>query len=106
MRGSTRVGFMQPDRSTNFIRRLDSIVAFLPFFESPDFEFGRWETPRSEKPNVLISPYFSLSDTASKFVQAVYDSGWVDTWAESAEARELTENEVGLQSATSEQLAK
>jgi hypothetical protein len=94
------------------IHRLDSIVAFLPLFESPDFKFGHWVTSRPEEPEALIFPHFSLSGTARKFVQTAYDCGWVlsdfdwGSWAETAEAVDLCESRSALDNASPEQLSK
>jgi uncharacterized protein DUF6508 len=93
-------------------RRLDGIVAFLPLFGSPGFDFGHWVTSRPDEPDVLIFPYFMLSVTAEKFVKATYAFGWVvsdfdwQTWAETAEAVDLCENQSALGNASPEQLAK
>jgi hypothetical protein len=68
---------MSPILPDNLLDRLDGIIAFLPWFETPDFKFGHWLASRPEEPDTLIFPYFSFSDTASKFVQAAYAFGWV-----------------------------
>ena len=93
-------------------RRLDGIVAFLPLFGSPGFDFGHWVTSRPDEPDVLIFPYFALSVTAEKFVKATYAFGWVvsdfdwQTWAETTEAAELHDGGNVLENASPEQLAK
>ena len=99
---------MPPPRTGDLACRLDAIVAFLPLFEAPDFEFGRWETSRSDEPTILISPYFSFSDTARQFVQAAYDCNWVLSnfdWQAWAEAAELRDDRDALENASPEQLA-
>jgi hypothetical protein len=94
---------MTSDPTDDSPYRLDGIITFLPLFESPGFEFGHWETPESNEPNVLIAPYFSFSDTGRMFAQAVYDSGWVVAdfdWqrrVDTAEANRLREDRSALE---------
>ena len=103
---------MTYDPSDNFLYRPDGIIAFLPLFESHDFEFGHWKTPQSDEPDVLIPPYFSFSDTATNFVQAAYNYGWVlsdfdwQSWATTAEANALREDRSALETASPKKLAK
>ena len=48
---------------------LRELAAFLPKFEAPGFEFGRWDPTLSEEP-VRRMPFFDLTPVASDFVVA------------------------------------
>jgi Family of unknown function (DUF6508) len=75
--------------------RLAGIAAFLPVFQAPEFEFGRWGGGEKTAGGAITMPYFMLSDEAAAFVQAAYDLGWVlegfdwPTWKETPEAVQL-----------------
>ena len=86
---------------------LRALAAFLPRFEAPDFEFGRWANP----PSVFAS--FELGAIADDFVSACYEAGWVQwpdfdwgTWKNSLEARQLYFDPAALETATPEQLSQ
>jgi hypothetical protein len=87
--------------------RLRGITAFLPHFRAPGFEFGRWEEGREK-----TLGYWSYSDSAQEFHDAVYRFGWTCTdfnWGESmgtAEGRALFEDPGALERASPRQLAK
>jgi hypothetical protein len=93
-------------------RRLAEIVVFLAKFSTPNFEFGRWETQSSDDPNVVCLPFFSLSETATSFVQAAYDLGWVlsgfdwAAWKDTPEAVSLRDDPREVAIATPDQLAR
>ena len=85
--------------------RLDALAEFLPKFESPDFEFGRMESP----PGAM--PFYVLSDTASKFHKTCYQMKWVQPfdwskWKDSPEAIKLRDEPSALEQATPEQLER
>ena len=85
--------------------RLDALVVFLPKFESPDFDFGRMETPPGKM------PYYTLSPLASCFVKTCYEMGWVKPfewadWKDSPEATLLRDDRSALKNATLEHLVR
>jgi hypothetical protein len=92
--------------------RLRGLASFLPAFESPAFEFGKWSNPEFLEDGAFALPFFVLSETAAGFVKAAYDLGWVErdfdwcTWMGSQEARRLRDGPATLAKATSNQLAQ
>ena len=96
----------EPDgRGVTVREGLDSLAALLSKFETPGFVFGRMVVPEHSL------PHFNFSPTASAFVHACYDGGWVHSfdwpeWIESAEYSRLREDPAVLERATPEQLAK
>jgi hypothetical protein len=48
---------------------IDAIIAFLPIFQAKDFKFGELKTEGGIR--------FCFSEEARRFIQAVYDHGWV-----------------------------
>ena len=98
-----------PDRP--LAERLKSIVAFLPQFRAPGFEFGHWEQAPLRPLDVDTVLCFCLSPPAESFLRAAYGYGWVVSgfnwfaWAESSEASSLRDGPEGLRSAAPEQLA-
>ena len=92
---------------------LRKLAAFLPRFEAPDFEFGRWTTPVSPEEGVMFLPGFNLSPVAADFVAACYATGWVQwphfewaRWKDSTEARQLYFDPAALEAATPEQMSR
>ena len=91
--------------------RLHALAEFLPHFESPGFEFGHWECPVSEEPDVIVMPYFVLGSVALTFYKMAYDMDWVrddnwGSWMGTPEAASLRDDPAALARATPEQLAK
>ncbi|NIA13651.1 MAG: hypothetical protein GWP08_06175 [Nitrospiraceae bacterium] len=92
--------------------RLRALAAFLPRFEQPGFEPGKWVHPASEEPGVIIMGHYGFSETADAFIRMTYDTGWVlshfdwGRWAQTPEAAELRDNPDALAQATAEQLAR
>lgn len=90
--------------------RLEALTAFLPALTDPAFSFGTWEplTPRDSGTWTL--PTFTFSETASAFVQAAYDAGWVDlefnwmAWSETDDAKALLAEPSAIGTATVRQL--
>ena len=85
--------------------RLDALAAFLPNFESPNFEFGNMEAPAGKM------PYYTLSPLASRFLKTCYEMGWVKSfdwseWMRSSEATQLRDDPSALANATWEQLSR
>jgi hypothetical protein len=82
------------------------IAAFLPSFEAPGFKFGHWTARPGE------FPFYTTSDTAAQFVNAVYACGWVvenldwPEWMLTREAEQLRDSPDALAKATPEQLAQ
>lgn len=80
--------------------QLAAIAAFLPLFESPDFQFGEWDT----EPGHL--PYFILSDEAMRFVSTAASCNWVTTrvgwveWKETPHAQQFATNIGNISHAT------
>jgi hypothetical protein len=92
-------------------KRLEAITRFLPEFEDPEFEFGRWEEPEDATPGVITLDYFLISRTGQEFIRACYDHGWVinfdwPEWKGTEEAKSLRDEEEVLNQADPEQLAK
>jgi hypothetical protein len=91
--------------------QLRGIASFLPAFEVPGFEFGTWGGGES-RDGIMTMPYFSPGETASAFVRAVYDLGWVrpdfdwPTWMRTDEAVGLRDQPDVLARATPDQLAR
>ena len=93
------------ERETSLRERLDALAAFMPEFESPEFEFGRMEAPPGKM------PYYTLSPLASSFVRTCYEMDWVKPfdwakWMRSPEATQLRSDPAALESATWEQLSR
>jgi hypothetical protein len=94
------------------VEKLRGIVAFLPSFQAPDFKFGHWTKPPSDRPGIMMLPYFSLSEVAGSFEQKAYDLGWImpdfdwGAWKQTAEAISLRCDAQVLARATPEQLAR
>ena len=55
--------------------RLRALAELEPILESPDADFGRWETP-APVDGVHRMPYFELGPTAEAFTSAVARGGW------------------------------
>ena len=84
---------------------LDALAAFLPEFESLDFEFGHMES----RPGSL--PFYTFSPVAHSFIETCYEMGWVRPfdwveWKASPEAVGLRDDPSILEVATVEQLSK
>ncbi len=86
--------------------RLEALAEFLPIFETPDFEFGRFV----DEPGTF--GYYSFSEDAYRFIDVCYEMKWVNlsfdwgAWKESPEALQLRDDPPALESATLEQLQK
>lgn len=84
--------------------RLDALAGFLPQFESPGFEFGQMEMSPGKMPRYTLSP------TASNFVEACEDMHWVRwffdwaDWKETPEAIQLRDDPANLAEASPEQI--
>lgn len=91
---------------------LRALADFLPALENPDFKGGEMAAVDQPEPGVWSMPYASYGATASAFVKAAYEHGWVkmdfgwSEWMQSAEARALRDDEARLAAATPEQLAR
>jgi len=102
---------MNKDPAPILRERLGRLASFLPAFEAPGFRFGEWSAPESTAPGVVVLPGYCTGETASLFVQAAYESGWVLTdfnwsaWASTPEAGTLRDDPEALAGATAEQLA-
>ncbi|MGO8750454.1 MAG: DUF6508 domain-containing protein [Thermoguttaceae bacterium] len=59
--------------------QIDSILPFLEVFEAKEFQFGKWNLPRTEDGKLVISfdSNIELSEQARKFVEALYKNGWI-----------------------------
>ena len=84
--------------------RLEALAEFLPIFETPDFEFGRFV----DEPGTF--GYYSFSEDASRFIDVCYETKWVNlrfdwgAWTNSLEALRLRDDPAALESATPDQL--
>jgi hypothetical protein len=91
---------------------LNVLARFLPELERPDFSPGHWTETRRLENGAFELGYAVLSQTASEFMQAAYDSGWVlkgfnwPDWCQTDEAIQLLRGPERLAQATQEQLAK
>ena len=104
---------MKRDGSTTTLReRLHALAAFLPEFENPGFEFGKWVTPPASEPGVMIMPYLALGPVAESLHRTCYELGWVlqgfdwPAWRNTTEATQLCDNPSALERATPDQLAR
>lgn len=101
-------------QKADLVDRLRGIVAFLPPFQALGFKFGCWTpaAPIPGKPNVCHKGYFTLSDVADSFFDAVHEPGWVtagfdwEEWSLTPEAERLRHDPQALASATAEDLAR
>lgn len=73
----------------NSKKQIDAILQFLPSFEADGFKFGEWDSREG------AFPFYVLSDEARKFMQALYNSGWVEPfdWTEWQDEAERFVNE-------------
>ncbi len=91
-------------------KRLRALAVLLPIFEAPGFEFGAWNEP-APKGDVMVMPFFMMSDGARAFFDVCYKQSWVrqdfdwPKWSRTKEYRALAEDPVTLGRATPEQLA-
>jgi uncharacterized protein DUF6508 len=65
--------------------RVDRLLSFLPLFEQRGYSYGEWRSPPGQ------FPYFAANDEVSRFVQVLYEDGWVkpfdwSKWQPRAEA--------------------
>lgn len=92
--------------------RLKALADFLPHFEQPGFEFGKWLKDQGSEPGIIVMPYYILSDAAQSFLQTAYDTGWVlmnfdwPSWKSTDEAINLRDDPAALAEATPTQLAR
>lgn len=91
---------------------LRALARFLPEFERADFSPGSWIEMRKREDGVYTMPYATLSPSASEFLQAAYEGGWVQEgfdwpkWKETEEAEALYRGPGLLAQASPQQLAK
>jgi len=94
------------------MKAVNELARFLPELERPDFRAGSMQGGEETEPGVLTMPYASYSHLVQSFVETAYGNGWVlsdfdwSSWAQSAEARLLRDDEVALSKATFEQLCR
>jgi hypothetical protein len=102
----------QSQSPEQLVEKLRGIVAYLASFQAPDFKFGHWTEPQSDQLDVIVLPYFSLSEAAGSFEQAAYDLGWVlrdfnwPKWKQTPEAETLRDDAQALAKAMPDQLAR
>jgi len=53
------------------------ILEFLPLFKSNGFETGKWHTSRNNDENDLTLPCYEYSELVGKFIQTLYDEGFI-----------------------------
>jgi hypothetical protein len=93
---------------------LESLARFLDRFSDPRFRAGEWITPKSNRENdgAFVMPYIRLDDTASDFIAAAYDNGWVDreldwpVWKASPEAARLRDDPGAVATAEPQALSR
>lgn len=91
---------------------LRALVRFLPDLRRSDFSAGSWGVSGKASDGTITLPHASLGDTAEAFVAAASLNEWVRRdfngaeWAQTAEARQLRDDEPALASATADQLAR
>jgi hypothetical protein len=94
------------------VGRFRGIVGFLPDFEKPEFDPGEFVPPQEIEPKLFTMPYARLSDTASEFVKAAYNSGLILTdfdaskWASTSRVKQMMRNAEMLAHATPQTLAR
>jgi hypothetical protein len=91
-------------------QKLDALAAFVPVFSHPKASFGTW-AGGEENNGILTMPWFSLTPEAERFVQVLYDYGYVrdfdwPSWAGTAEAAALRADPDALALATMDQLER
>jgi len=91
-------------------QRLDALAAFIPFLSDPKASFGTW-AGGEENNGVLTMPWFSLTPEAKRFLQMLYDYGYVrafdwSSWAGTAEAAALRDEPDALARASMGQLER
>jgi ADP-ribosyl-[dinitrogen reductase] hydrolase len=66
------------------LQQIDAILKYLPVFEKPDYQFGRWVEPEGQ------FPYFSFSPEVDEFIDALHRQGMIipfdwTSWRKEAE---------------------
>jgi hypothetical protein len=90
--------------------RLRALADLVPILESPDADFGHWETP-APVDGVHSLGYYVFGPTADAFRDAVGRAGWVNVgfawpaWLETAEGRAFRERPETVATATPDQLS-
>ena len=74
----TKTKLNAPFMTKNWSRseRLAALASFLPTFSQPGFLFGQWAGGK-ETDGVISMPWFDLSEEAQRFIEVVYDYGFV-----------------------------
>lgn len=91
---------------------LESLAAFLDRLSDPSFEVGEWISPSSVRDDVTHMPYVRYAEVSQQFIEAAYDSQWLDTdidwpeWASSPEATRLIADPSALASAEAKDLSR
>jgi Family of unknown function (DUF6508) len=91
---------------------LQVLAEFLPALRQPGFKAGEICGGDEIEPGVSRMPFVSYDPIVDSFVKAAYSHAWVledfdwPTWAQSAEARSLRDDETAIRNATPEQLAR
>jgi hypothetical protein len=89
---------------------LAALASFVPLFSDPEVSFGAWAAGTTEDA-VITLPWFDFSDDGSRFLQTLYDYGYVwefdwPSWCKTAEAEALRDDPDALAGASEEQLAR
>ena len=98
-----------PDRP--LAERLRALAAFLPVFEAPGFEFGRWGGGQRDGQGRIHMPYYEPSDATLRFLGEAGAGGWVRPdidwvqWATGEEATTFRTSPATVSGATADQLA-
>lgn len=91
---------------------LQALAAFLPILRQREFTAGQAPGGDKIEPGVFRIPFDSYDPIVDSFVETAYSHAWVlkdfdwPTWAQSAQARSLRDDEDAMGNATPEQLAR
>jgi len=53
------------------LQQIDAILKYLPVFEKPDYQFGRWVEPEGQ------FPYFSFSPEVDEFIGTLHEQNMI-----------------------------
>lgn len=91
---------------------LQALADFLPALRQAGFQAGQTSGGDEIEPGVFRMPFVSYDPIVDSFVEAAYSHAWVlkdfdwPTWAQSAEATSLRDDETSIRNATPDQLAR
>lgn len=99
-------------RQADTTTMLQALAAFGPQLRDPNASAGRWAGQKGSGTvdDPLTMPYFDASDLLNRFVDMVYNAGWIQDfdwmeWSRGSEARRLMRDSKALSDATVDQIA-